>query len=46
MSQLDETQTNMDRRGGVFVMYNYARLSNLFRKFETAVHEGILVQYV
>ncbi|KAK2165327.1 hypothetical protein LSH36_52g09055 [Paralvinella palmiformis] len=40
MSQLDETQTNMDRRGGVFVMYNYARLSNLFRKFETAVHEG------
>ena len=46
MSRNDKSEMSVDRRGGVFVMYNCARLSNLFHNFEKAVHQGILIHYI
>ena len=37
---LSEDFSASDFRCGSFVLYNYARLSNLFRQYQTAVSEG------
>lgn len=32
----------MDKKGGIFVLYNYARMTNLLNKFDDAVASGEL----
>lgn len=35
----------MDKKGGIFVLYNYARMTNLLNKFDDAVASGELWFY-